>query len=203
MDNVSKIDIDIDYDRLRKEMYDLNVDQFLIKNNGQMSIQTIPGTPIEDQPKSGTLSLHYDWDNHDSTDPTSKPKMRDVILDEIDFTEVCDFLKGTYTEEVINIFNEKYGAVRGRYMMMNWKTCLTYHNDQTTRIHLPLVANEDCFMIIDDKVEKLQEGITYHVDTTKKHTALNAGRHLRFHMVFCLPSNKDGRTENQLEFDLE
>ena len=188
MDNISKIDIDIDYDRLRKEMYDLNVDQFLIKNNGQMSIQTIPGTPVEDQPKSGTLSLQVDWDNHDSTDPNSKPKMRDVILDELDFTEVCDFLKGTYTEEVINIFNEKYGAVRGRYMMMNWKTCLTYHNDKTPRIHLPLVANEDCFMIIDGKVEKLQEGITYHVDTTKKHTALNAGRHLRFHIVFCLPS---------------
>ena len=53
--NVTKIDIDIDYDRLRKEMYDLNVDQFLIKNNGQMSIQTIPGTPVEDQPNSGTL----------------------------------------------------------------------------------------------------------------------------------------------------
>ena len=202
MHNVSKIDIDIDYDRLRKEMYDLNVDQFLIANNGQMSIQTIPGTPVEDQPNSGTLSLHYDWDNHDSTDPTSKPKMRDVILDEIDFTEVCDFLKGTYTEEVINIFNEKYGAVRGRYMMMNWKTCLTYHYDQTPRIHLPLVANENCFMIIDEKVEKLREGITYHVDTTKMHTAINAGKYLRFHMVFCLPP-KDGRTENQLEFDLE
>ena len=201
--NVTELDIDIDYDRLRKEMYDLNVDQFLIENNGQMSIQTIPGTPVEDQSNSGTLSLHYDWDNHDSTDPTSKPKMRDVILDEIDFTEVCDFLKGTYTEEVINIFNEKYGAVRGRYMMMNWKTCLTYHNDQTTRIHLPLVANEDCFMIIDDEVERLWEGITYHVNTTKKHTALNAGRHLRFHMVFCLPLNKDGRSESQLKLDLE
>ena len=203
MDNVSKIDIDIDYDRLRKEMYDLNVDQFLIKNNGQMSIQTIPGTPIEDQPKSGTLSLQVDWDNHDSTDPNSKPKMRDVILEEIDFTEVCDFLKGTYTEEVINIFKEKYGVVRGRYMMMNWKSCLTYHNDETPRIHLPLITNDGCFMIIDDKTEKLHESTTYLVDTTKRHTALNAGEHLRFHMVFCLPPVKDGRTKNQLEFDLE
>ncbi len=201
--NVTEINIDIDYDRLRKEMYDLNVDQFLISNNGQMSIQTIPGTPVDKQPLSGTLSLQVDWDNHDASDPNSKPKKRDVILEEKDFTEVCDFLKGTYTEEVINIFNEKYGAVRGRYMMMNWKTCLTYHYDQTPRIHLPLVANENCFMIIDEKVEKLSEGITYHVDTTKMHTAINAGRHLRFHMVFCLPPIEDGRTENQLEFDLE
>jgi len=184
--NVTKIDIDIDYDRLRKEMYAMEVDQFLIKNKGQMSIQTITGTSVEDQLTLGTLSLYYDWDNHDSTDSNSMPEVRDVVLQEKDFTETCDFLKGTYTAEVIDIFKEKYGAVRGRYMMMNWKTCLTYHKDPTTRIHLPLVANEDCFMIIDDKVEKLQEGTTYHVDTTKKHTALNAGRHLRFHIVFCL-----------------
>ena len=44
--NVTELDIDIDYDRLRKEMYDFNVYQFLIANNGQMSIQTIPGTPV-------------------------------------------------------------------------------------------------------------------------------------------------------------
>ena len=118
----------------------------------------------------------------------------DVILEEKDFTEVCDFLKGTYTEEVINIFSEKYGAVRGRYMMMNWKSCLTYHYDETPRIHLPLITNDGCFMIIDDKTEKLHESTTYMVDTTKRHTALNAGEHLRFHMVFCLPP-KDGSTK--------
>ena len=201
--NVTKIDIDIDYDRLRKEFEELNIEKFLVENKGQMMIQTIPNTPEEEQALLGTLSLYVDWDNHNPNDPYSQPEVRDVILDEKDFTETCDFLKGTYTEEVINIFKEKYGVVRGRYMMMNWKTCLTYHNDLTTRIHLPLVTNDGCFMIIDGKVEKLQEGITYHVDTTKQHTALNAGRHLRFHMVFCLPLNKDGRSESQLELDLE
>jgi hypothetical protein len=200
--NVTEIDIDIDYDRLRKEFEELNIEEFLVKNKAQMMIQTIPNTPEEQQALLGTLSLYVDWDNHNPNDPYSHPEPRDVILDEKDFTETCDFLKGTYTEEVINIFKEKYGAVRGRYMMMNWKTCLTYHHDLTTRIHLPLVTNDGCFMIIDGKTEKLHEGITYHVDTTKRHTALNAGKHLRFHIVFCLPP-KDGRTENQLEFDLE
>jgi hypothetical protein len=185
---LDKIDINIDYDRLRKEMYDLEIDQFLLKNNGQMSVQTIPGTPVEDQPTSGTLSLHYDWDNHDSTDPNSKPEMRDVILDEIDFTETCDFLKGTYTEEVINMLTQEYKVVRGRYMMMNWKSCLTHHIDLTPRIHLPLVTNKDCFMIIDGKLVHLEQDITWLADTTLMHTALNSGRHLRFHMVFCLPS---------------
>ena len=201
--NVNKIDIDVDYDRLRKEFHDMNVEQFLIKNNGQMMLQTMSNTPVEEQKLKGCLSLYYDFDNHDPKDPNSKPAIRDVILKEEDFSEVCDYLKGTYTEEVVNLLRSRYGIVRGRYMMMNWKSCLTYHNDETPRIHLPLITNDGCFMIIDEKVEKLREGITYHVDTTKMHTAINAGRHLRFHMVFCLPPIEDGRTKNQLEFDLE
>ena len=201
--NVNKIDIDVDYDRLRKEFHDMNVEQFLIKNNGQMMLQTMSNTPVEEQKLKGCLSLYYDFDNHDPKDPNSKPAIRDVILKEEDFSEVCDYLKGTYTEEVVNSLRSRYGIVRGRYMMMNWKSCLTYHNDETPRIHLPLITNDGCFMIIDGKTEKLHESVTYHVDTTKQHTALNAGKHLRFHMVFCLPSTKDGRIESQLELNLE
>jgi len=201
--NVNKIDIDVDYDRLRKEFRDMDVEQFLIKNNGQMMLQTMSNTPVEEQKLKGCLSLYYDFDNHDPKDPNSKPEIRDVILKEEDFSEVCDYLKGTYTEEVVNLLSSEYGIVRGRYMMMNWKSCLTYHHDDTPRIHLPLITNDGCFMIIDGKTEKLHESVTYHVDTTKDHTALNAGKHLRFHMVFCLPSTKDGRFENQLELDLE
>lgn len=201
--NVNKIDIDVDYDRLRKEFHDMNVEQFLIKNNGQMMLQTMSNTPVEEQKLKGCLSLYYDFDNHDPKDPNSKPAIRDVILKEEDFSEVCDYLKGTYTEEVVNLLRSRYGIVRGRYMMMNWKSCLTYHNDETPRIHLPLITNDGCFMIIDGKTEKLHESVTYHVDTTKQHTALNAGKHLRFHMVFCLPSTKDGRIESQLELNLE
>jgi len=195
MSNVTEIELDIDYDKLRKEFEELNIEKFLVENKSQMMVQTMSGTPEEQQALLGTLSLYVDWDNHNPNDPYSKPKVRDVILDEKDFTEVCDYLKGTYTEEVINILKEKYGAVRGRYMMMNWKTCLTYHHDETPRIHLPLVTNDGCFMIIDDKTERLYESTSYLVDTTKRHTALNAGKHLRFHMVFCLPPIEDGSTK--------
>ena len=55
--NVNKIDIDVDYDRLRKEFHDMNVEQFLIKNNGQMMLQTMSNTPVEEQKLKGCLSL--------------------------------------------------------------------------------------------------------------------------------------------------
>ena len=103
----------------------------------------------------------------------------------------------------INSIIKEHNLYRVRIMKLKSKTCYSYHQDPTMRIHIPLITNDNCFMIIDEKVEKLREGITYHVDTTKMHTAINAGKYLRFHMVFCLPPIEDGRTKNQLEFDLE
>ena len=49
MSNVTELELDIDYDKLRKEFYDMNVEEFLIKNNGQMMLQTMSGTPEEEQ----------------------------------------------------------------------------------------------------------------------------------------------------------
>ena len=42
-------------------------------------------------------------------------------------------------------------------------------------------------MVIDDKVCRIPYGGVYKVDTTKVHTAINASKILRTHLVFCLP----------------
>ena len=116
--------------------------------------------------------------------------MRDVILQEEQFDLLCDLWKDTYIGEVVNALNEKYGVLRGRFMMLGMKTCLTYHKDKTPRLHIPLVTHDDCFMVIDDKVCRIPYGGVYKVDTTKVHTAINASKILRTHLVFCLPKPK-------------
>ena len=82
--NVNKIDIDVDYDRLRKEFRDMDVEQFLIKNNGQMMLQTMSNTPVEEQKLKGCLSLYYDFDNHHPKDPNTQPTIRDELLKQED-----------------------------------------------------------------------------------------------------------------------
>lgn len=84
---------------------------------------------------------------------------------------------------LINRFIEKYGLVRTRIMGMQEKSCYTAHNDLSKRIHIPLISNPDCFIMVEDRVYHLEPGKVYLVNTTLKHTAINASKNFRLHLV--------------------
>ena len=87
---------------------------------------------------------------------------------------------------IINRIMEKYGMVRTRIMQSQPKTCLTVHRDLTKRIHIPIITNPDCFMMIDGRVYTLQVGKVYLTNTTLFHTAVNASKKARVHIVGCV-----------------
>ena len=190
--SVEKLDIDFNYKRLLGEFKGLGIEQKLIDNEKQIAVQCREGIKGEKQLLYSCGSLIYDWDDYfpEKDYENSGPKVRDVILQEEQFDLLCDLWKDTYIGEVVNALNEKYGVLRGRFMMLGMKTCLTYHKDKTPRLHIPLVTHDDCFMVIDDKVCRIPYGGVYKVDTTKVHTAINASKILRTHLVFCLPKPK-------------
>ena len=69
-------------------------------------------------------------------------------------------------------------------MLMKPRTCYYYHNDNTKRLHIPVETNENCFLLVDSKLLHLPaDGSAYTVDTTKMHTALNASKEDRIHIV--------------------
>ncbi len=74
---------------------------------------------------------------------------------------------------------------RARLMRMKPKSCLTYHKDDSTvRVHVPIITNEACFFINNDIVGKMhKEGCVYLYDVASKHTAVNASREDRVHLV--------------------
>ena len=88
----------------------------------------------------------------------------------------------------INRLIDKYGLRRTRLMKSNPKSCLTFHNDMTKRVHIPLITNEDCVMIFDNQAFHLETGKVYLTDTTKRHTAVNASMNYRLHIVGCVYS---------------
>ena len=88
-----------------------------------------------------------------------------------------------YTNSII----KDLGMYRTRVMRIHSKTCYSYHQDPTMRIHIPLITNDKCFMVIDDKVIRYPaDGNHYIVDTTKMHTAVNASWEERIHIVGCV-----------------
>jgi len=88
----------------------------------------------------------------------------------------------------INRLIDKYGMVRTRIMSSAPKTNLTFHNDLTKRIHIPIISNPDCIMIIEDKIYHLEPGYVYLTNTTLRHTAVNASWQQRVHIVGCMYS---------------
>jgi len=89
-----------------------------------------------------------------------------------------------YLNHVMNHYNLK----RTRLLNLRPGDCYSYHVDPTKRIHIPLVADEYCMAVIEDKVYRLPaDGTVYLVDTTKRHTFLNGGDYDRLHIVGVAP----------------
>jgi len=88
----------------------------------------------------------------------------------------------------INRIMDKYGMLRTRLMQSDPKSCLTMHQDMSKRIHIPLITNPDCVMIIEDRTYYLEPGKIYLTNTTLRHTAVNASDRARVHIVGCIYS---------------
>ena len=95
-----------------------------------------------------------------------------------------DYDKPLFNIPYVNEIIEDHNLIRTRVMLMKPRTCYYYHCDNTKRLHIPVETNENCFLLVDEKLLHLPaDGSVYTVDTTKMHTALNASKEDRIHIV--------------------
>ncbi len=88
----------------------------------------------------------------------------------------------------INSIISEHSLSRTRVMKMNSKTCYYWHNDVTKRLHIPVITNPHCFLVFDDgPIHLPATGEAYVIDTTQYHSAMNASKEDRIHIVGCLP----------------
>jgi hypothetical protein len=137
----------------------------------------------------GCASLEYDWDNAvflpNGNIQVSK---RSDILAESDFTDLCDVFKGTNFEIIYKELEKKFKIGRVRLMASKPKTCLTWHNDSSKRLHYPLKTQEGCFMVIENEVFHIPKNEWWLTDTNLPHTAFNSSKELRIHLVASIIS---------------
>ena len=180
---LKELDLNIEYDKLVTDVELLGINKFLNTNYNQMSVQH-RGVTGDIQYKESCNSLFYDWDRYDPSIHTEVPLKREKLSEDT-FNITCDIFKDTYTGYVIDLLKTRFNVYRGRYMQLKYKNCLSMHTDETKRLHIPLITNPDAFMVIDNKVYTLPFGKAYIADTTFNHTAINAGKKDRLHLVFC------------------
>lgn len=157
-------------------------------NNGQICINTVSHDP--DNIELGTGSLHHDWSNKYTIEENGVSKIivppREFPLSDSDFDTLCSQFKGSSFEELYNIIKLNYNVGRIRIMKSEPKTCLSWHIDPTPRLHFPIKTQHGCFMVVEDEVVHMPKDTWWWVDTTKEHTAFNASKESRIHLVICL-----------------
>ena len=107
-------------------------------------------------------------------------------LARLDYKEK-DFSVFAYDLPYTNSVLSDLKMYRSRLMNMPPKYCYSYHRDPTQRMHIPLITNENCFFVIDDRVLRIPaDGNHYLIDTRKMHTFVNASFKERLHIVGCV-----------------
>ena len=100
------------------------------------------------------------------------------------FSLDTDFDTPIFDIPYINSIIKDLNLYRTRVMNMKSKSCYTIHRDWTKRIHIPVITNEHCFLIVNNEIKHYPaDGNHYLVDTTQLHTAVNASRENRIHIV--------------------
>lgn len=151
---------------------------------GQNQISITTSKDHLDDYHYGTGSFIYDWQSSTINADGSIfcPKFKTPKREE-EFTELCLQFNNTVFEELYYKLKEHYLIGRIRLIRSKPKTCMTWHFDDTPRLHYPIKTQEGCLMIIENEVKHLDQHSWWWTDTRKFHTAINASKEERLHLV--------------------
>ena len=123
-------------------------------------------------------------------DETGKEVTRDKPIDESKYTELTKEFKNTYFEEVYKILRSKFKLGRVRILLKEPRSTLSWHKDPEPRLHIPIITNPGCKMVIEDVAKHLPaDGKATITNNTKYHNFFNGGEQSRIHLVACVLEN--------------
>ena len=150
-----------------------------------ISLNQIPGDP--DSIKGENVKGIY-WTKPDSS---GKEAVRAKRIDETKYTEFVKDLEDTYFKEVYDILSKKFKLGRVRILLKEPRSTLSWHRDPEPRLHIPIITNPGCIMVIEEVAKHLPaDGSAWLTNNTKYHNFFNGGEEDRVHLVACLTNYK-------------
>ena len=123
-------------------------------------------------------------------DESGKEVKRDKSIDESKYTEIVPEFKNTYLEEVYNTLKKKFKLGRVRILLKEPRSTLSWHRDPEPRLHVPIITNPGCKMVIEDIAKHMPaDGSVTITNNTKYHNFFNGGEQDRIHLVACVLEN--------------
>ena len=180
----TEVPLSIDIDRLGKCYLDFRsqlgyrTDDKTLRDFNAICINRIPGD--ENSITGGNVRGLY-WTKPDTT---NIEEQRLPYIEEHRYTEICPEFQGTYVEEVYNLITSKFKLGRVRFLMKPPRSCLSWHRDPEMRLHIPIITNEGCRMIINDvSFHMPSNGSAYIVNNKEYHNFFNGSEIDRVHLV--------------------
>ena len=179
-----KFDIQKLRNDLEKILEKKNFNSLGIKSFGAIPLNQIPGdkSSVEGHNVRGTYWTIPDENGNEA--------MRDQPIDESKYTELLPEFKGTYFEEIFNTLRNRFKLGRVRILLKEPRSTLSWHRDPEPRLHIPIITNKGCRMVIEEVSKHMPaDGTVTITNNTKYHNFFNGGEQNRIHLVACVLEN--------------
>ena len=155
-----------------------------VTNFGAIPLNQIPND--ENSIKGNSIRGIY-W-----TIPDEKGKevARDIPINESKYTQILPEFKNTYFNDVYDTLKKRFKLGRVRLLLKEPRSTLSWHKDPEPRLHIPIITNLGCSMVIENIAKHLPaDGHVTITNNTKYHNFFNGGEQSRIHLVACVLEN--------------
>ena len=155
-----------------------------VSHFGAISLNQIPND--ENSIKGNNIRGKY-WT---IADESGKEVSRDIDIDESNYTQLVPEFQDTYFKEVYETLTKRFKLGRVRLLLKEPRSTLSWHKDPEPRLHIPIITNLGCSMVIENIAKHLPaDGSVTITNNTKYHNFFNGGEQDRFHLVACVLEN--------------
>jgi hypothetical protein len=174
--DIPKLRLDLEKVLKKKKFNTLDINHF-----GAIPLNEIPGD------KKSTEGHNIRGTYWTLPDETGKEEIRDMPIDETKYTQLVSDFNDTYFEEVYNILKKNFKIGRVRILLKEPRSTLSWHRDPEPRLHIPIITNLGCRMVIENVAKHLPaDGSLTITNNLKYHNFFNGGEQNRIHLVACV-----------------
>ena len=177
--DISKLRLGLEKVLKKKKFNTLDINHF-----GAIPLNEIPGD------KKSTEGHNIRGTYWTLPDETGKEEIRDMPINETKYTQLVSDFNDTYFEEVYNILKKNFKIGRVRILLKEPRSTLSWHRDPEPRLHIPIITNPGCRMVIENIAKHLPaDGSVTITNNLKYHNFFNGGEQNRIHLVACVLEN--------------
>tara|TARA_X000000368_G_scaffold129945_1_gene102153 strand:- start:257 stop:850 length:594 start_codon:yes stop_codon:yes gene_type:complete len=181
-------DLKFDISKLRKDL------QIILnkKKFNSLGVSHFGAIPLNQIPndKNSVLGHNVRGKYWTIPDENGKEVSRDINIDEAKYTQLVPEFEKTYFKEVYETLNKKFKLGRVRLLLKEPRSTLSWHKDPEPRLHIPIITNLGCSMVIENVAKHLPaDGHVTITNNKKYHNFFNGGEQARIHLVACVLEN--------------